>query len=75
MDEDYDGSLEKGCPYCKGSGRVPNIEIIKWQLGGFEGSEPKDVFVTCPICNGLGVIPTHNGFGILDFIGKYGGVA
>jgi len=67
-----DGSLEKGCPYCKQSGKVINPKFMRWQLDDFEGEQPKEVVILCPICNGLGVISTSMGFSLLDFIDKHG---
>lgn len=68
-----DGSLERECQYCEQTGKVINPKIIEWQLNDFEGEQPKEIMIICPICNGIGRIPTHMGCGILDFIDRYDG--
>jgi len=70
---DDDGSLERGCPYCNQTGKVVNSKIIEWQLNNFEGEQPQDIMVPCPVCNGSGYIPTGMGLSMLDFMDKYNG--
>ena len=66
-----DGTLERTCPYCNQTGRVKNPKFIEWELDNFIGKQPEEVFIPCPICEGVGLIPTPAGFSILDFIDKY----
>lgn len=65
-----DLSLEKYCPYCK-TGNVINPELIEWQLNNFEGKQPVNEMIKCPMCNGTGIVPTRFGEEILELCKYY----
>ncbi len=71
------------CDKCNGHGKIANPVFVKWfqtnpqwekdpsNAPFFGIGDDRSIFVTCPQCNGSEIVPTSEGFILLDFISRF----